>query len=98
MISHHAQAIFHQSTQKYFGFLKVVESCIEQIRKPNPEIYRRTLEKLNVKPEDAIFLDDFGQNLKPAKELGIHTIKVGFVQCFSAIFYVICLFYLFIFS
>ena len=59
-----------------FFSLKVVESCVEHIRKPDPEIYKRTLEKLNVKPEDAIFLDDFGQNLKPARDLGIHTIKV----------------------
>ena len=55
----------------------VVESAIEGVRKPNPEIYRIALSRLNVPPERCIFLDDIGSNLKSAAGLGIHTIKVG---------------------
>ena len=55
----------------------VVESSQEGIRKPNPQIYRLTCERLGVSPEAAVFLDDLGINLKPAKAMGMTTIKVG---------------------
>ena len=54
----------------------VVESSLEGIRKPDPRIYRITCERLGVAPGAAVFLDDLGVNLKPAKELGMRTIKV----------------------
>lgn len=54
----------------------VVESSIEGIRKPNPEIYQLTCDRLGVAPQACAFLDDLGVNLKPARALGMHTIKV----------------------
>lgn len=54
----------------------VVESSVEGIRKPNPAIYELTCERLGVAPDKAIFLDDLGINLKPARALGMQTIKV----------------------
>jgi putative hydrolase of the HAD superfamily len=54
----------------------VVESSVEGLRKPDPRIYALTLERLGVPASEAIFLDDLGINLKPARELGITTIKV----------------------
>jgi putative hydrolase of the HAD superfamily len=54
----------------------VVESSQEGIRKPNPQIYQLTCERLGVSPEAAVFLDDLGINLKPARALGMRTIKV----------------------
>jgi len=54
----------------------IVESSVEGIRKPNPMIYQLTCERLSVAPERAVFLDDLGINLKPAKALGMQTIKV----------------------
>ncbi|HVC30422.1 MAG TPA: HAD family phosphatase [Steroidobacteraceae bacterium] len=54
----------------------VVESSKVGLRKPNPGIYLIACELLGVKPEAAIFLDDFGINLKAARALGITTIKV----------------------
>ncbi len=54
----------------------IVESSIEGVRKPNPEIYRITCERLQVEPADAVFLDDLGINLKPARAMGMRTIKV----------------------
>ncbi len=53
-----------------------VESAVVRMRKPDPRIYQLTCEKLEVEPEQAIFLDDIGGNLKPARALGMHTIKV----------------------
>ncbi|XP_019621730.1 PREDICTED: acyl-CoA dehydrogenase family member 10-like isoform X1 [Branchiostoma belcheri] len=57
----------------------VVESAIERMRKPELKIYSHTLERLKVKPEEAVFLDDIGSNLKPAVEMGITTVKVDSV-------------------
>ena len=54
----------------------VVESSKEGIRKPDPKIYLTTCERVGVNPENAVFLDDLGINLKPARALGMRTIKV----------------------
>jgi putative hydrolase of the HAD superfamily len=53
-----------------------VESAIEGVRKPDPRIYEIACERLGVSPSEAIFLDDLGPNLKPARAMGMHTIKV----------------------
>lgn len=54
----------------------VVESCVEGVRKPEPEIYRITLARLGVAPHEAVMLDDIGINLKTALKMGMTTIKV----------------------
>jgi len=58
------------------AFDVVVESSVEGLRKPDPRIYRLTCERLGVAPAEAVFLDDIGRNLKPARQLGLTTIKV----------------------
>ena len=57
-------------------FDDVIESSVEGIRKPNPEIYRLACRRLSVEPEKCLFIDDLGINLKPAKKMGMKTIKV----------------------
>ena len=54
----------------------IVESSIEGVRKPQPRIYEIACERLGVGPEGAVFLDDLGINLKPARAMGMTTIKV----------------------
>jgi putative hydrolase of the HAD superfamily len=54
----------------------VVESAVEGMRKPDPRIYQLTCERLGVDPTDTVFLDDIGANLKPARAMGMTTIKV----------------------
>lgn len=54
----------------------VVESSVEGVRKPSPAIYELTCERLGVTPFACVFLDDLGVNLKPARALGMTTIKV----------------------
>jgi putative hydrolase of the HAD superfamily len=54
----------------------VVQSSMEGIRKPEPEFYRRACSRLGVEPADCVFLDDLGVNLKPARQMGMTTIKV----------------------
>jgi putative hydrolase of the HAD superfamily len=55
----------------------IVESSRAGVRKPDPAIYRLVCGELGVLPEEAVFLDDLGINLKPARALGMTTIKVG---------------------
>jgi putative hydrolase of the HAD superfamily len=55
----------------------VVESAVEGLRKPDPRIYRLVCDRLSVAPSATVFLDDLGANLKPARELGMTTIKVA---------------------
>ena len=58
-------------------FSHVIESSKVGIRKPDPEIYKMACTALDVAPERAVFLDDLGVNLKPARALGMATIKVS---------------------
>jgi len=57
-------------------FEHVVESSKLGIRKPDPRIYQHACSLLGVEPQDCVYLDDLGINLKPAKALGMRTIKV----------------------
>ncbi|XP_068792806.1 bifunctional epoxide hydrolase 2 isoform X2 [Struthio camelus] len=54
----------------------VIESCRVGMQKPDPEIYTYALEALQAKPQEVIFLDDIGENLKPARQMGMATILV----------------------
>ena len=54
----------------------IVESSIEGVRKPDPRIYEIACDRLGVAPANCAFLDDLGINLKPARALGMSTIKV----------------------
>ncbi len=54
----------------------VIESSVVGVRKPDPLFYLLACEALGVEPGHAVFLDDLGVNLKPARELGMVTIKV----------------------
>jgi putative hydrolase of the HAD superfamily len=54
----------------------VVESSQVGVRKPDPLFYEIACEQLGVDPSEAVFLDDLGVNLKPARAMGMTTIKV----------------------
>ena len=53
-----------------------VESSAVGMQKPDPRIYDLVCERLWVQPDEAVFLDDIGRNLKPARLLGMVTIRV----------------------
>jgi putative hydrolase of the HAD superfamily len=59
---------------KLFEF--VVESSKLGMRKPDPRIYEHTCQLLGVEPGECVYLDDLGINLKPARAMGMKTIKV----------------------
>jgi putative hydrolase of the HAD superfamily len=58
------------------SFDTIVESAREGLRKPDPRIYALVIARLNVLASQAVFLDDLGINLKPARAMGMTTIKV----------------------
>lgn len=57
-------------------FDAVVESSKVGVRKPETRFYELACELLGVEPRHCVFLDDLGINLKPARALGMATIKV----------------------
>ena len=57
-------------------FDAVIESSKVGIRKPDPRIYSMMCDVLRVEPQACVYLDDLGINLKPARAMGMTTIKV----------------------
>jgi putative hydrolase of the HAD superfamily len=57
-------------------FDHVIESARIGLRKPDPRIYQMMIEALGVDPRRCVYLDDLGINLKPARDMGMTTIKV----------------------
>ncbi len=70
----HKKALAVQEVMALFEV--VIESSKVGVRKPNPEIYLMACDALGVAPEETVYLDDLGVNLKPARALGMTTIKV----------------------
>lgn len=64
----------HNEVMQLFDF--VIESSKENVRKPDPNFYLLACKRAHIEPEEAVFLDDLGINLKPARALGMKTIKV----------------------
>lgn len=60
------------------SFDHIIESSKAGVRKPEPRIYEMMCEALGVAPAACVFLDDLGVNLKPARAMGMTTIKVPF--------------------
>jgi len=67
-------SISHQEIMGLFDF--VFESSKENVRKPDPRFYELACDRGKVNPREVVFLDDLGINLKPARVLGMKTIKV----------------------
>ncbi len=70
------RVVSEEVAEVYALFDAVLESRVLGVRKPDPRFYERACATLGVAPAEAVFLDDLGVNLKPARALGMHTIKV----------------------
>ena len=57
-------------------FDHIIESSVVGVRKPQQEFYELACERAGVRPDRVVFLDDLGINLKPARAMGMTTIKV----------------------
>jgi putative hydrolase of the HAD superfamily len=56
-----------------FSFLTF--SADVRLTKPDPAIYRYTLDALGVEPAQALFIDDLERNIQAARELGITALR-----------------------
>jgi putative hydrolase of the HAD superfamily len=65
-----------QLAEVFSLFDHVIESSKAGLRKPDPRIYAMMCEALGVDPATCVYLDDLGINLKPARDMGMATIKV----------------------
>ncbi|HEX7952873.1 MAG TPA: HAD-IA family hydrolase [Burkholderiales bacterium] len=54
----------------------VIESSRIGVRKPEPRFFELACERLGIAASEAVYPDDLGTNLKPARTMGMHTIKV----------------------
>jgi putative hydrolase of the HAD superfamily len=75
-LTNNIQAISGKNNEIMELFDFVIESSKENVRKPDPAFYKLACERGEIEPSEAVFLDDLGINLKPAKALGMETIKV----------------------
>jgi putative hydrolase of the HAD superfamily len=57
-------------------FHHVLESSKVGVRKPEPAFYELACRLAKVTPQECVYLDDLGVNLKPAAAMGMTTIKV----------------------
>lgn len=57
-------------------FEVVIESSKVGLRKPDPRIYELACSELGISPTETAYLDDLGVNCKPARAMGMRTIKV----------------------
>lgn len=57
-------------------FDAVVDSHEVKMRKPNPEIYHLTMNRIGATPERTVFLDDLAANVAAANAVGMHGVLV----------------------
>jgi glucose-1-phosphatase len=65
---------WQQAMSKYVNpaaFDAIVISGVEKVRKPDEAIYRLALERLGMAPEEALFFDDFKENVDGARRIGM---------------------------
>ena len=74
MSQNSSKAMRISEIMEIFGW--IIESSQIGVRKPEPRFYEVACEKLKIQPSEAVFLDDLGVNLKPARAMGMTTIKV----------------------
>lgn len=61
-------------------FDQQILSCELRLIKPDPAIFRRSVERLGVKPQEALLVDDRDANVETAKELGFHAIRFQSIE------------------
>lgn len=77
LISNATDGLRQTLTGKYpiaDAFDLIVISAEEKVMKPRPEIYLRTLDRLGIQPAQAVFVDDFAENIAAARNVGMHAI------------------------
>ncbi|MGB9408159.1 MAG: HAD family phosphatase [Terracidiphilus sp.] len=73
-----------ESVEREFDWIHRFDVLVWSYRfgavKPNPAIYRHTLDQLGTQPEETLFIDDKRPNVEAARELGIQAIQFSSVE------------------
>ena len=67
--------MIHNNEQNYEMFDYKVFSCLEGETKPEPELYKITLNKINIPAKQTLFIDDKYENITTAKSLKMNAIQ-----------------------
>jgi putative hydrolase of the HAD superfamily len=68
-----AEAISRLPVAAHFGHL--IFSCQLKSAKPDPECYGRALARMGAKADEVIFIDDRGENVAAAADLGMQSVQ-----------------------
>jgi putative hydrolase of the HAD superfamily len=75
----------HESIRREFRWLDRFDALVWSYElhtaKPDPKIYRYTLEQLGTRPEETLFLDDKQANVDAAIALGMKSIQFSTIEC-----------------
>jgi epoxide hydrolase-like predicted phosphatase len=67
-----------EQEQEAYGFVDLVDDLVYShecgMSKPDPRIYALTCERLGVRPEETVFVDDYVPNVTAATEAGLHAV------------------------
>ena len=63
-----------KSINDYFD--GIVTSFQERICKPDPEIFKRVINRYNLVPEESLMLDDSEANVKAARSVGLNAVRI----------------------
>jgi epoxide hydrolase-like predicted phosphatase len=69
-----ARQLIEDELQVAGAFNEIIISAEVRVAKPDPEIYRMMLEKIDLIPERTLFIDDFIENIDGAKAVGMHAL------------------------
>jgi putative hydrolase of the HAD superfamily len=73
--NHHVESIVRNWPGFFDGVTGQFLSYQMGARKPDPEIYFQTLEKLSVEGKQCLFIDDRPENIEAARAAGIHALQ-----------------------
>jgi putative hydrolase of the HAD superfamily len=74
LLTNNAASATWRDTFPYQHFDHIVDSSEVGLRKPDPAIYQELLRRLDLEGGEAVFVDDFEENLGPAADLGLQVV------------------------
>lgn len=73
-----SRILLDEEMNLYSIFDYSILSCVEHLKKPNPEFYKLAIQKAEARPEESIFIDDKEKHTNAASELGMNTILYNY--------------------
>lgn len=75
LLTNYPRSLYKNTAEQYFTFLPYIDDVLvsshEKMTKPDQVIYKRLLEKFDLKAEETVFMDDRLDNIRGAESVGI---------------------------